>query len=994
NNRYEFYDGTSMASPEVAGAVGLLAGLAPWMTVAELKQTILDSVDLLPSLSGRVLTGGRLNVATALSRVKSSQVTGLVWHDENKNGFVDGMEGGIANWTVYLDLNNNGAVDPREPSAVTAADGTYSMEVFEGPGTYTVAQVLQPLWEATSPASGKQTITIRDRGDIITGINFGNRPVRGGVSGYKWHDVNENGVWDWGELPMKGIYIYADLDRNGQIGLGEPAAITDTSGFYQLVGVPPGNIHIREVLNPGWTITYPALGYHVAVVNPSLTTPGVNFGNAAAADYGDAPLPYPTRKAHNGAAHGLLPGFQLGQLVDGEPDGRPDDLALGDDQHNLADEDGVVFVGKMFAGMTGTVNVTVSTGPYSPGALQAWIDFNGDGDWNDPGEQIVKDRVLSAGVYPITFTVPTDIKVGPTYARFRYGYERGIGPTGMAMAGEVEDYRVLLLKDEPVANDDNMQVPQDAINYVLNVLANDFPSSTGVLSIVGITQPARGSVSIAPGGQSLLFTPNRGIFSPPNEVFTYTISDGAGKTDSATVTVFVQPAIVIPVAVDDNYRVQKNSVGNEMRVLANDLAGILGTMNLISVTTPGSGTAVIDNNGTSDPLDDFIRYTPSGTFSVLDQFQYTIGNTNGTSTATVTVFEDPAPGNQGLDISVAVTDRQGNPLSSVNVGGQYVVVLSVQDKRVNPTAAGVAAAYLDMLYNRDLTTPNPNPSNPLGFEITFSVDYLNARSGKADVPGLIDEVGAFQTGAGPLGAAKLELCRITFTANAPGVVTFRADPADVTPAHDSLFYEPPAAVPLTNINYGFNSLLILGASGEGGQFDVNRDSYVTPLDALLVINSLNFSGSRFFNAGSSPHQLDVNRDSYITPIDALMVINFLNHRGSGEGEGEALFDAATVESPNLLTDDSLSLTTLTIDASRAALQSEPAALRVASDEAVKQPAPVVSAVPADWYLTVGTASDQISLRPEANPAVLQQLDDLLDDLAEDIFGGWQDDDRK
>ncbi len=226
--------------------------------------------------------------------------------------------------------------------------------------------------------------------------------------------------------------------------------------------------------------------------------------------------------------------------------------------------------------------MTVSTGGYPKGYLNAWIDFNRDGDWSDSGEQIATGLRLGAGTHVISFDVPVGVTVGNSFARFRYALERNLGPGGAASAGEVEDHAILLLKNEPVANPDNFEVPQDAINVSLDVLDNDFPSSTGVLTIIAVTQPTDGTVVIAPGGQSLLYSPARGVFSPPTQVFSYTIGDGTGKTDSANVTVFVQPALVEPLAIDDTYRVAAGSGGNNLRVLQNDLTGVLGTMQLIS----------------------------------------------------------------------------------------------------------------------------------------------------------------------------------------------------------------------------------------------------------------------------------------------------------------------------------------------------------------------------------------------------------------------------
>jgi thermitase len=63
---YESWDGTSMATPHVAGAAALVLARHPTSTVAEVRQAILGGVDAVSSLAGKVATGGRLNVNRAL----------------------------------------------------------------------------------------------------------------------------------------------------------------------------------------------------------------------------------------------------------------------------------------------------------------------------------------------------------------------------------------------------------------------------------------------------------------------------------------------------------------------------------------------------------------------------------------------------------------------------------------------------------------------------------------------------------------------------------------------------------------------------------------------------------------------------------------------------------------------------------------------------------------------------------------------------------------
>jgi len=72
NSRYASLSGTSMAAPQVSGALALIKSYKPSLTTAQLKSLILNNVDSVSSLSNRTVTGGRLNVAKALAAAKSN----------------------------------------------------------------------------------------------------------------------------------------------------------------------------------------------------------------------------------------------------------------------------------------------------------------------------------------------------------------------------------------------------------------------------------------------------------------------------------------------------------------------------------------------------------------------------------------------------------------------------------------------------------------------------------------------------------------------------------------------------------------------------------------------------------------------------------------------------------------------------------------------------------------------------------------------------------
>jgi hypothetical protein len=174
-------------------------------------------------------------------------------------------------------------------------------------------------------------------------------------------------------------------------------------------------------------------------------------------DFGDAPdslaFPgYPTLAAHNGALHLVTEeDFFLGAKLDFEPDATTDGMAFGDDgddgvevpfEINPDDEDGVTFLGVLRAGQTATVQVFATIKAAGPAKLDAWIDFNGDHDWADPGEQILTSANVTPGANAFPIPIPAGTPDGVTYARFRLSRSGNLQSTGAAMGGEVEDYAV------------------------------------------------------------------------------------------------------------------------------------------------------------------------------------------------------------------------------------------------------------------------------------------------------------------------------------------------------------------------------------------------------------------------------------------------------------------------------------------------------------------------------------------------------------------------
>lgn len=78
--------------------------------------------------ASRRRTPARLSCEALEARDVPTLITGTVFDDANGNGTRDGGEPGLAGWTAYADNNRNGVFDPGEASALTDADGIYSLD--------------------------------------------------------------------------------------------------------------------------------------------------------------------------------------------------------------------------------------------------------------------------------------------------------------------------------------------------------------------------------------------------------------------------------------------------------------------------------------------------------------------------------------------------------------------------------------------------------------------------------------------------------------------------------------------------------------------------------------------------------------------------------------------------------------------------------------------------------------------------------------------------
>jgi len=200
-------------------------------------------------------------------------ISGFKFNDLNANSVRDATDPPLANWPIYIDLNGNGSVDPGEPNTITNLEGNYTFANVSQ-GRYLVREVQQPGWVQTTPNPGP--IDIIGNTNAV-GVSFGNNFPTGSISGFKFNDLNANGINEPTEPIVANWPIYLDLNNNGAPDPNEPSTLTNLQGNFTFINLPQGTYLVREVPQPGFRQTTP---------NPTPITVG-NGTNATNLSFGN-----------------------------------------------------------------------------------------------------------------------------------------------------------------------------------------------------------------------------------------------------------------------------------------------------------------------------------------------------------------------------------------------------------------------------------------------------------------------------------------------------------------------------------------------------------------------------------------------------------------------------------------------------------------------------------------------------------------------------------
>lgn len=242
---YAFKNGTSMASPQVAGALSLAWSYRPDLSAAAVRSALLSSGDPIGALSGKTTSGKRLNTYRLLESVASPQASSMriVRQDSSIAGsgaYVSGSGGYRLEWTEPTNAGtlSSRTVEFRTSTGALAYSGSASTNAFTGSalseGTYSaVVTLTNEMGGSGSSSFGFSVDATGPTKPVVTS------PVSGLLKNSNSADFSWNSVSD-AKSGLAAVRIEL-LSFTGTVVRSYVSSGSSSAGSLQATGIPDGN---------------------------------------------------------------------------------------------------------------------------------------------------------------------------------------------------------------------------------------------------------------------------------------------------------------------------------------------------------------------------------------------------------------------------------------------------------------------------------------------------------------------------------------------------------------------------------------------------------------------------------------------------------------------------------------------------------------------------------------------------------------------------------
>jgi uncharacterized surface anchored protein len=187
---------------------------------------------------------------------------GTVFADQNLDNVEDNGEVGVAGVTVALYEFNGAQFVATGKTATTDSNGDYLFQFLQ-PGTYQVVETVPSNYFAVGATAGTDNGTTD--GVVVNKTELSQIAVLGGdnsvqnnfaiaqavgLSGYVYHDANNNGIREPGEQGIGGVTVVVTPVSTLDGSTAPVQAVTAADGSWSVVGLAPGTYTVQEVTQP------------------------------------------------------------------------------------------------------------------------------------------------------------------------------------------------------------------------------------------------------------------------------------------------------------------------------------------------------------------------------------------------------------------------------------------------------------------------------------------------------------------------------------------------------------------------------------------------------------------------------------------------------------------------------------------------------------------------------------------------------------------------
>lgn len=199
---------------------------------------------------------------------RMGSIDGYKLEDTNGDGTLTRQDARLEGWEINLWTGDEEGPISKIQTKTTDENGYYKFDNLL-PGIYWLSETQKEGWTQTAGDEEQGPLVIQV-GTELHGNNFGNFEL-GRVEGYKWDDMNANGMMDEDRAALLSgwkvtLEMLEEDEENGyKIMNALPYKMTDEKGAFEFDGLLPGEYKLCEEMQDGWMQTYPLKQNEISV---------------------------------------------------------------------------------------------------------------------------------------------------------------------------------------------------------------------------------------------------------------------------------------------------------------------------------------------------------------------------------------------------------------------------------------------------------------------------------------------------------------------------------------------------------------------------------------------------------------------------------------------------------------------------------------------------------------------------------------------------------